>query len=198
VGVFSRLSYWKGQHVLLEAMREPPGVHALLAGEALFGKLSTSHNLKALVSLPELAGRIHWLDFVVMPALMATCNIVVHTSTGTGAIWSVIVEGQLSGRPVATAGGAVELIQDGVTGRLVPPGDAVALARTLRELWQTHWQWRLWRNGVVPMHGLLFPALLVALTALRGGSRGVGSRDCWGAGEFSCLCLSPSPVSCVG
>jgi len=63
VGVFSRLSYWKGQHVLLEAMRELPGVHAL-AGEALFGKLSTSHNLKALVSLPELVAFIGY--FVVM------------------------------------------------------------------------------------------------------------------------------------
>jgi len=92
---------------------------------------------------------------------MATCNIVVHTSTGTG-LCRVIVEGQLSGRPVVAtaAGGAVELIQDGVTGRLVPPGDAVALARTLRELWQTHWQWRLWRTGLYPCIAPLKPCWL--------------------------------------
>jgi glycosyltransferase involved in cell wall biosynthesis len=137
VGVFSRLSYWKGQHVLLEAMRELPGVHALLAGEALFGETEYIAQLKALVSLPELASRIHWLGFRSdVPALMATCNIVVHTSTEPEPFGRVIVEGQLSRRPVVAtaAGGAVELIQDGVTGRLVPPGDAVALARTIREL----------------------------------------------------------------
>jgi len=47
-------------------MRELPGVHAPLAGEALFGETEYIAQLKALVSLPELAGRIHWLDFVVM------------------------------------------------------------------------------------------------------------------------------------
>src|SRR5262249_31050752 len=36
---------------------------------------------------------------------------------------------------VATAvGGTPEVVADGVTGRLVPPGDAAALARRLREL----------------------------------------------------------------
>jgi len=33
-------------------MREPPGVHALLAGEALFGETEYIAQLKALVSLP--------------------------------------------------------------------------------------------------------------------------------------------------
>jgi len=57
---------------------------------------------------------------------MATsCNIVVHTSTGTRYLVGNC-RGSASGRPVVAtaAGGAVELIQDGVTGRLVPPGDA--------------------------------------------------------------------------
>ncbi|NEO46394.1 MAG: glycosyltransferase, partial [Moorea sp. SIO4A3] len=46
------------------------------------------------------------------------------------------VEGQLAKRPVvaAAAGGAVELIQDGETGHLVPPGDSVALAKVIGEL----------------------------------------------------------------
>lgn len=137
VGVFSRLSYWKGQHVLLEAMRELPGVHALLVGEALFGETEYTAQLKALAEAPELAGRIHWLGFRSdVPALMAACNIVVHTSTEPEPFGRVIVEGQLALRPVVAtaAGGAFELIQDGVTGRLVPPGDAVTLARTIREL----------------------------------------------------------------
>lgn len=137
VGVFSRLSYWKGQHVLLEAMRELPGVHALIAGEALFGETEYTAQLKALASTPELAGRIHWLGFRSdVPALMAACSCVVHTSTEPEPFGRVIVEGQLARRPVVAtaAGGATELIQDRVTGRLVPPGDAAALARTIHEL----------------------------------------------------------------
>ena len=67
---------------------------------------------------------------------MAACNIVVHTSTEPEPFGRVIVEGQLARRPViaTAAGGALELIQDGVTGRLVPPGDPLALAQTIREL----------------------------------------------------------------
>jgi glycosyltransferase involved in cell wall biosynthesis len=44
------------------------------------------------------------------------------------------VEAQAAGRPViaAAAGGALETVEDGVTGRFVPPGDAPALKRTLR------------------------------------------------------------------
>ncbi len=44
------------------------------------------------------------------------------------------VEAQAAGRPViaAAAGGALETVQEGVTGQLVPPDDGAALKRTLR------------------------------------------------------------------
>ncbi|MEO1147439.1 MAG: glycosyltransferase family 4 protein, partial [Cyanobacteria bacterium J06638_22] len=63
VGSFSRLSYWKGQHVLLEALRELPGVHALIGGKALFGEDVYVNQLKALADSPELAGRVLWVGF---------------------------------------------------------------------------------------------------------------------------------------
>lgn len=137
VGVFSRISYWKGQHVLLEALRELPEVHALFVGEALFGEVEYTSHIKALAATPELEGRVHWLGFRSdVPALMAACNIVAHTSTEPEPFGRVIVEGQLAQRPVVASatGGPAELIQDGVTGSLVPPNDPVALAKTIREL----------------------------------------------------------------
>ncbi|MBD2101117.1 glycosyltransferase family 4 protein [Leptolyngbya sp. FACHB-261] len=137
VGVFSRLSYWKGQHVLLEAARQLPNVHVLLVGEALFGEVEYTAQLKTLAALPELAGRVHWVGFRSdVPALMAACDIVAHTSTEPEPFGRVIVEGQLARRPVvATAAGAsTELIEDGVTGCLVPPGDAQALASAIEKL----------------------------------------------------------------
>lgn len=137
VGVFSRISYWKGQHILLEAMRELPDVHALIVGEALFGEYEYNAKLRKLANSPALKGRVHWLGFRDdIPALMAACNIVVHTSTEPEPFGRVIVEGQLARRPViaTAAGGAVELIQNGKTGRLVPPGDVLALAKAIGEL----------------------------------------------------------------
>jgi glycosyltransferase involved in cell wall biosynthesis len=67
---------------------------------------------------------------------MAACDIVAHTSTEPEPFGRVIVEGQLAKRPVvaSAAGGAMELIQDGVTGRLFPSGDVHALAGMIKEL----------------------------------------------------------------
>jgi glycosyltransferase involved in cell wall biosynthesis len=137
VGIFSRLSYWKGQHLLLEAIKELPGVHGLLVGEALFGEEEYVSQLKSQAAIPQLAGRVHWLGFRDdVPALMAACDIVAHTSTEPEPFGRVIVEGQLAKRPVvaSAAGGAMELIQDGVTGRLFPSGDVHALAGMIKEL----------------------------------------------------------------
>lgn len=137
VGVFSRLSYWKGQHILLEAIKKLPEVHALLVGEALFGEEEYVSELKALAAVPELAGRVHWLGFRDdVPLLMKACDIIVHTSTEPEPFGRVIVEGQLAQRPViaTAAGGAIELIEDDVTGCLVPPGDVTALTKTLEKL----------------------------------------------------------------
>ena len=137
VGVFSRLSYWKGQHILLEAIKNLPEVHALLVGEALFGEEEYVAELKSLAAIPELADRVHWLGFRDdVPMVMKACDIIAHTSTEPEPFGRVIVEGQLAQKPViaTAAGGAIELIEDRVTGRLVPPGDAKALAKTIEEL----------------------------------------------------------------
>src|SRR5262249_35008491 len=49
---------------------------------------------------------------------------------------NVVLEAQAAGVPVVTttATGARDSVLDGITGRLVPPGDEVALAAALKEL----------------------------------------------------------------
>ena len=136
VGLFSRLSYWKGQHVLLEAVKDLPNVHVILVGEALFGEHEYVSRLKELAE-PELAGRVHWLGFRDdVPALMKTCDVVVHTSTEPEPFGRVIIEGQLAQKPViaSAAGGALELIEDGVNGYLFPPEDSLALSKAIAML----------------------------------------------------------------
>lgn len=137
VGLFSRLSYWKGQHVLLLAMKELPKVHALFVGDALFGEEEYVSYLKNLADIPELKHRVHWLGFRDdIPTLMKACDAIVHTSTEPEPFGRVIVEGQLAQRPTiaSAAGGALELIEDGANGLLFPPGDAIALSKQIQKV----------------------------------------------------------------
>ena len=137
VGLFSRLSYWKGQHILLEAIKELPQVRAILVGTALFGEEEYVGELKTLSAIPELEGRVHWLGFRDdIPTLMKACDIIVHASTEPEPFGRVIVEGQLAQKPtIATAaGGALELIEDGKNGCLFPAGDAIALRQSMQKL----------------------------------------------------------------
>ena len=138
VGCFSRLHPWKGQSVLLDAVARMPGVHALVVGGALFsGEAPYEAELRARAALPSLAGRVHMLgarDDV--PRLLSACDVVVHASILAEPFGRVLVEAMLAGRPVVAtgAGGVPEVVTDGETGVLVPPGDAHALGEALDTL----------------------------------------------------------------
>lgn len=137
VGIFSRLSYWKGQHILLEALRKLTGVHVLMVGDALFGETEYVAKLKALSDLPELAGRVHWLGFRHdIPSLMQACDVIVNPSTAPEPFGRTIIEAQFAGTPIIAAanGGAIELIEDGYNGFLFPPGNVEALTRIIQTL----------------------------------------------------------------
>ena len=137
VGVFSRLSPWKGQHVLLDALTRLPDVHAVLVGDALFGEETYAQGLYEQTRRLGLASRVHFLGFRRdVPELMGLCDVVAHTSTAPEPFGRVIVEGMFAGKPVVAArGGAVaEIIEPGVSGCVVAPGDAAALAAVLTDL----------------------------------------------------------------
>ncbi len=132
VGHFSRLSPWKGQHILIEALAHcPKDVTAILVGDALFGEQDYVQHLHQRVAELGLEGRVQFLGFRsdIVP-LMSACDLVAHTSTSSEPFGRVIVEAMLCGRPVvaAAAGGAVELVQHGHTGWLVAPGEPTLLA----------------------------------------------------------------------
>lgn len=137
VGVFGRLSPWKGQHVAVEALAALPDVHLLIVGAPLFGEAAYA------ARLPELADRLGVSERVSLlgarsdvPLLMGLVDIVIHTSIEPEPFGRVLVEGMLAGKPVVATrgGGAPEIVDDGVTGRLITPGDPQALAAAVREL----------------------------------------------------------------
>lgn len=135
VGHFSRLSPWKGQHVLIEALAYcPENVVALLVGDALFGEDDYVAQLQQQVQQLKLGDRVHFLGFRDdIPALMQSCDLVAHTSTAPEPFGRVIVEAMLCQRVAiaAAAGGATELIDHGKTGWLCPPNDSQKLAELI-------------------------------------------------------------------
>ncbi len=134
VGLFGRLSEWKGQHVFLEAIAAMEGVQAVIVGGALFGQEAYEARIREQASRLGLDDRVRFLGFRSdVPDLMAAMDAVAHTSIVAEPFGRVVVEAMMCGRPVvATRGGGVtEIIRDGETGLLVPPGEASALAAAL-------------------------------------------------------------------
>ena len=137
VGCFSRIAEWKGQHVLIDAVAELPGVHVLLVGGALFGEQPYEHALRACIEALGMTDRVHFLgQRSDVPALMQCVDFVVHPSTAPEPFARTLIEAMLAGRaPIASAcGGVPELIESGVNGYLFPPSDATALREILRHL----------------------------------------------------------------
>jgi glycogen(starch) synthase len=119
------LSRDKGVEVLIEAYRRlehPPEL--VLAGRSI---PSTP------VTLPPHARWAGVLPYPEVHRLMASASLVVVPSIYPDCCPTVILEAMAAGRPVvaAASGGIVDMVVDGVTGRLVAPGDPRALAQAM-------------------------------------------------------------------
>ena len=131
VGCVARLETVKGVEYLIRAMAHVPGATLALAG---IGSLDAP--LRSLAASLGVADRVRFLGWVrdSVPVLRAS-TVVALPSLAEG-LPLVALEAMALGRPVvATAvGGTPDAIEDGVTGRLVPPADPRSLAAALREL----------------------------------------------------------------
>ena len=132
----ARLAAVKGQLELVRALPELPGTHAVLvggdleAGGAFERRIAEEARRRGVADRVVLAG-----EQADVPSLLAGCEVVCLPSHAEG-LPLVLLEAMAAGKPVvATAvGGTPELVVDGETGLLVPPGDPAALATALRSL----------------------------------------------------------------
>lgn len=141
IALVGRVAAWKGQHVFLRAaaqVRERfPNARFWIVGSAMFGEEEYERGLHRLVADLGLQNQAEFLGFRDdVPQLIARTDVVVHASTLGEPFGQVVIEGMAAARPViATDGGALpEIVTDGATGLLVPPGDADALAGALTAL----------------------------------------------------------------
>ena len=142
IGMVGRVAPWKGQHVFVEALAlasaTQPEVHGVIVGlaEELDGPGYADQVRQRAVEL-GLGARLHMVGHRGdVPQVLAALDIAVHCSVRPEPFGRVIIEGMAARVPVvaSSAGGAAEIIADGVDGVLTPPGDAEALAHALVRL----------------------------------------------------------------
>ena len=133
--VVGRMHAIKGQRAALQAMptivRQCPDVLLLLAGdgperaacEALAGQLGLGDHVRFLGQRRDI------------PDLLQACDLVLIPSQSEG-LPIAAIEAHAAGRPVVgfDVGGVGEVVQDGVTGRVVPAADVAALGEAAAAL----------------------------------------------------------------
>ncbi|HAA92620.1 MAG TPA: glycosyl transferase [Rhodospirillaceae bacterium] len=131
-----RLTRWKGQAVLIEAMAAMKDLdfRCLLVGGDQ-GRTGYRQELITMVKGLDLESKVHFVGHCEdMPAAYMLADVVVSASTDPEAFGRVMAEGQALGKPVIGAdhGASGELIIPNETGWLVPPKEPAALAEALR------------------------------------------------------------------
>ena len=143
VGLIATFARWKGHKVFLEALSRLPQalpVRGYIVGGAIYqtdGSQWSEPELRQEAERLGLAGRVGFTGFVEEPsAAMRSLDIVVHASTQPEPFGMVIIEGMACGKPViaSRAGGAAELVADGVNALAHAPGDAAGLAQAIERL----------------------------------------------------------------
>ena len=132
-----RLTRWKGQHVLIEAMKQVKGDNtiAVIIGSDQ-GREKYRTELESAIEEHGLSGRVRLVDHCTdMPAAYMLACVVVSASIEPEGFGRVPVEAQAMGRPIVATdhGGAQETIKRGETGWLIPPDDADSLAKAVNE-----------------------------------------------------------------
>jgi glycosyltransferase involved in cell wall biosynthesis len=139
----SRIAHEKGQEVLLKAFEivAPAYPNAILffVGETDANARCQAYlqNLHSRIEKSGLSSRVHFLGFRKdVLHLTAHANIAVQAPTYFEALSGALVESVQLGTPTISAdiGGANEVIKDGISGYLFPPGDHEKLAAIISRI----------------------------------------------------------------
>lgn len=143
VGLVATMGLWKGHRVFIDAVSRLPAalpLRAYVVGGPIYATAGSEvdpRDLRRLLGEGDVAARIGITGFVDRPAdAMRALDVVVHASTRPEPFGLVIAEAMACGRAVVAtaAGGAAEIVEDGVDALAVAPGDADALAAAILRL----------------------------------------------------------------
>ncbi len=140
LALVGRLSPRKGIDVALEALallgRSGRSVELVVCGSAFHGYEWYESELRRRAGEPDLVGKVSFTGYVHPTwSVLADSDIVLVPSRAEP-FGNTAVEGMLAGRPVIASSvqGLREVLDDGRTGLLVPPGDPARLAEAIEGL----------------------------------------------------------------
>lgn len=136
-----RISFWKGQEVLLDAIARLPRslreqVDLTIVGDVFDNQTAFRDQLVEQVRTAGVEKLVHFAPFVDDPDdVYRQADIIVVPSTRPEPFGRVAIEAMAQARAVIASahGGLVESVEDRVTGRLFPPSDAAALSTTIAD-----------------------------------------------------------------
>lgn len=140
IGLIGNIKAWKGQHVAVEAMRilKRSGLNVKCLVIGAVSHLEDDRNyyeyLQKTVVDNDLRDQVVFTGYRSdVPDLLSIVDLLIHTSVEPEPMGRVVLEGMLFSKPViATAhGGPLEIIENGISGFLVPPADPRALAEKM-------------------------------------------------------------------
>jgi glycosyltransferase involved in cell wall biosynthesis len=141
VGMVGRISHWKGQEILVKAsalvLQSHPDVHFVAVGSYFAGEAHYLEKLKELVCTLALEERFHIVGYRSdVINVYRALDVFVLPSIKPEPFGRVTVEAMTQGCAVIATnhGGSCELIEQGVTGMLVPPSDPKSLAEAIELL----------------------------------------------------------------
>jgi len=142
IGIAGRIKLVrKGQDVFIKAAArikdQFPDAQFAVVGSPFTGNESHLDTLHTMVKELGLENRVHFIGHTDEPLVaMAAFDISVMASASPEPLGNVTIESMALGRPVigTNVGGTAELIENGKTGLLVPPGDPQAMALAMTEL----------------------------------------------------------------
>jgi len=133
VGQMARLFELKGWEVFFEMARTLPEAKFLVIGDGPWRA-----KLETWAKESGLSGRVHFAGLLApadVPRWIASMDVLVHLSLREG-LPRAVVQALAAGRPVVAHAldGTPEVVTDGETGFLVPPGDDAMLVDRVRRL----------------------------------------------------------------
>lgn len=144
IGMIGHLTPWKGHEVFLEIARAVadriPRSRFVVVGGSIYethGHAGYPEILRQRATALGLSDRVTFLGARDdIPELLAGVDVLVHSPTAPEPFGRVLAEAMAVGRPVVAArcGGIPEVVEDGVTGFLVPSADVGAFTAAVVRL----------------------------------------------------------------
>lgn len=141
VGMVGNIDYWKGQLVFVKAMDAIIqdadhcfDVQGIIIGDTPKRAKPYEQQIRNFIRERNIERKVKFLGFRQdIPQILNAMDIFVHASVEPEPFGRVILEAMVMGKPIVATkpGGPCEIIDDGVTGYLIPMNDHVSMKNAI-------------------------------------------------------------------